>query len=162
MITEVIPDVATQIKHIRQSPGRLSRVGAPYFEITLPYDCGIRGVVSRYGKRREAFVESFSVADTLRRNGIGRRLFSLFVVAAKMEEATDLYGDVLSVSMLKTMGSVLGKETLSFAEIPRRYPNGRSKRILLPFDVVANEFAPLRVHARITHVDVLDWERPIE
>lgn len=85
----------------------------------------------------------------------------MFVVAAKDEEADSIYGDVISVSMLKSMAHVMGQGNLTFAEIPRRYPNGRSKRILLPFEELVNEFRPLRVHAAILDMDTSTWERPV-
>ena len=168
MITETVGiSVESHLKltEIAQSPGRIIRKSSsgslPYFEIVLPYDCGIRGVVTRFKRGREAYVESFSVPDDLRKNGIGHRLLSLFVVAAKDDEAGSMYGDVISPAMLNTMARVVGTHRLTFTEIPVRYPDGRSKRIRLPFETLAGDFRPLRVHADISSVDISAWERPV-
>jgi|GEM_PF-4018997 len=149
---------------IVQSPGRIERStggSLPYFEIVLPYGCGIRGVVTRFRREREAYIESFSVPDNLRKNGIGHRLLSMFVVAARDEGAVTMYGDVISKPMLKTMAHVVGCLSLTFTEIPVRYPNGRSKRIQVPFETLVDDFRPLRVHADISSVDISGWERPV-
>ena len=136
--------------------------GASSFIIELPHDCGVTGSVGRYRGIREAYLGNISVHDNLRRMGIGSRLLRMWVAAAQDRGATVLYGDVISRELLQTKASVLGVNNLRFAEIPKNYPNGRSRRINLPLEILLNEFQPLRVFADISLIDTTGWERAVE
>lgn len=136
--------------------------GGSSFVIELPHDCEVSGSVGKYRGKREAYLGNISVYDSIRQMGIGSRLLRMYVALVQDVGAIVLYGDVISRALLKTKVSVLGANNLWFAEIPKDYPNGRSRRLRQSLETMLDSFQPMRVFADISRIDTASWERPRE
>lgn len=157
--------IETDILEIRRSLAiqTVRRVvgGKLYLNIMLPHQCGVNGYLYHQLNSLEAYLQQISVQENLRHHGFGRRLLLLFAAVSADLGASSFYADVMSRNLLKLEGNTFGEEALTFREIPKKYPNGKSAKIQAPLKQLIARFQPLRVFTDLTKFNFNNEERPL-